>query len=119
MLNGGARLVDGSIEAPKALVLCSLFVLRSQAPPTRAKFGGTASVLFGRLRAPALVVGLAGLLPIRRRPDHHVDLGLLVALDRGLPGAAVLLAPDQRQLGARLRVLLVDEAEREHLALVE
>src|SRR5262245_64087883 len=69
-------------------------------------------------RAPALVIGLARLLAVGRRADHHADLRLLVALDRGLLGAAVLLAPHQGQLGAGLGVLLLDEAEGQHLALV-
>src|SRR5262245_8477162 len=92
MLNGGRKLVGGGLMPP--------------------------SISLRGLRAPALVVGFAGLLAIGRRPNHDADLGLLVALDGGFPGAAVLLAPHQRQLGARLRVLLLDETEREHLALV-
>jgi hypothetical protein len=42
-----------------------------------------------------------------------------VALDGGLLGAAVLLAPNKSQLGAGLGIGLLDEAERQHFALVE
>src|ERR1044072_5376785 len=89
--------------------ICSYYVKLYATPRT---------TLLRRLGAPALMIGLARLRPVRRRPDHHVDLGLLVALAGVLFVAVVLLSPDQRQLGAGLGVLLLDEAEREHLALV-
>src|SRR5262245_18025113 len=68
--------------------------------------------------APALVIGLARLLAVGCRPDGDAQLRLLVTLDRRLPGAAALLAPHQRELRAGLGVLLLDEAQRQHLALV-
>src|SRR5262245_16562240 len=65
----------------------------------RASFASASAAGRG---APALMIGLARLLTVGRRADDHLDLGLLVALDRGLLGAAILLAPDQSELGAGL-----------------
>ena len=48
-------------------------------------------------------VALADRSPRRAPGDHRADLGLDVALDGRLARAAVLLAPDQRDLGARAR----------------
>src|SRR5262249_52448588 len=70
-------------------------------------------------RTPTLMVGFARLLAIRGRTDLDAHFQLLVTFNGGLLRAAVFLAPDQRQLGAWLCVLLFDEAERQHLALVE
>src|SRR5690606_9790839 len=56
-----------------------------------------------RLRgAPTLVIGLARLRAVGRRADLDLEFDLLVALDGGLLGAAVLLAPQQRELRAGL-----------------
>src|SRR3954454_9036902 len=97
----------------------SLFLACQAVPDHHRRTPGFPADLFRGLRAPTLVIGLARLLAVWRRPDHHVDLGLLVALDRGLLRTAVFLAPEKRQLGAGLRILLLDEAKREHLAFVE
>src|SRR6516225_6338982 len=68
-------------------------------------------------RAPTLGVRLARDLRVRHRAHDRTHLELLVRLDRNLLRAAVLLAPDQRHLGADLDVR-IDDAEREHRALV-
>ena len=65
------------------------------------------------------MIGFTRLLAVGRRADRHVHIELLVALDRRFLSAAVFLAPDQREIGARFGVLLLDKAEREHLAFVE
>src|SRR6185295_13569202 len=63
----------------------------------------------GRARGLAIGCGL----------HRGADLHLLVAFDRGLRRAAAVLAPDDADLGAGLRVLHVQAGEREHRALVE
>src|SRR5262249_34764301 len=55
---------------------------------------------------------------VRHRADDRAHLRLHVRLDGRLRRAAALLAPDERDLGARLRVLRIDDREREHLPLV-
>src|SRR6478609_9407152 len=74
-------------------------------------------MLDGRLAAPALVVSGLRLLGVGCRADDGADLGLLVALHRGLLAAAVLLAPYQLHFRAE-RNVGIDDAEREHRALV-
>src|SRR5690606_21297493 len=61
-------------------------------------------------RAPALMISLARLRAVGRRADFDLELDLLVALDGRLLGAAVLLAPDEGELRAGLRILFLDEA---------
>src|ERR1700728_5012419 len=48
----------------------------------------------------------------RRGADGGAYLGLDVALDGGLGGAAALFAPDQGHLGAVLDLVLVDDGQR-------
>ena len=57
-------------------------------------------------------------LDVRYGADDRAQLRLDVGLDGRLRGAAVLLAPDESHLAAGLRVLRVDDGEREHLPLV-
>ena len=57
----------------------------------------------GRIRLPHR-------LDVGHRADDSADLRLHVRLDGRLRGAAVLLAPDERHLGAGLGVLRVDDA---------
>ena len=67
----------------------------------------------GRAGAPALVVGLArGASRTGVAETLHAHLELLVALDGGLLGAAVLLAPHQRQHVADIDIR-VDDAQRQ------
>src|SRR5947207_13700834 len=73
--------------------------------------------LDGGLAAPALVVGGLRLLGVGRRADDSADLRLPVPLDRGLLRAATFFAPEDLHLGAE-RDVRVDDAEREHRALV-
>src|SRR4029450_6776528 len=47
--------------------------------------------------------------PVGGRDNLAAQFRLLVALDGRLPGAAAFFAPDQRQLGASLGVLLLHE----------
>src|SRR5262245_43123171 len=67
-------------------------------PSYYARACARAALLRGAGRTPAVLVGLAHNLGIRRRSDRHLDLKLLVALDRGLLGAAAFLAPDEGKL---------------------
>src|SRR5262245_8711751 len=69
--------------------------------------------------APTLMIGLPRLPAVGRRPDCHAHFQLVVTLDRRFPRAASFLAPGKRELGTPLGVLLLDEAERQHLAFVE
>src|SRR5690606_21957663 len=85
-------------------------------PPFRALRDGPASGLLLR-RTPAFRVGLADDLRVRDRAHGGADLDLLVRLDRDFLRAAVLLAPDERDLAA-LGNVRVDDAERQHRALV-
>src|SRR5687768_9361580 len=68
-------------------------------------------------RAPALMVRLTSVARIWHGRDFDADLALLVALDRGLPGPAVLLAPDQGEHIAFVDVR-VDDAQRQAAAFV-
>src|SRR5690606_3208623 len=67
--------------------------------------------------APAALVLLANDLRVRHRAHDRADCDLLVALDGRLPRAAVLLAPEERDLVADLDVR-IHRAERQHRALV-
>src|ERR671914_364089 len=71
----------------------------------------------GLPRAPACGVVFARIPGVGSRRDRHADLGLPVALDGGLCGAAAFLAPDQRELIADLDVR-IDNPQREHAVLV-
>src|ERR1700733_15684325 len=73
--------------------------------------------LSGLLEAPAAAVAFPHFARIRHRRDSDPDLGLLVAFDGCLLGAAVFLAPNQRQYVALLDVG-IDHAERQHPARV-
>ena len=84
-------------------------VERARAWPSRS---------LGLAGAPTLVVSLARLLRIGHRGHLHTDLELLVAFDRALASAAILLAPEERELFADLDVG-IDNSQRERRALVE
>src|SRR5687767_682297 len=55
----------------------------------------------------------------RRRLHGGANLHLFMTLHRGLRRPAVLLAPHQRYLRPGFTVLVVDDCQREHRALVE
>ena len=69
--------------------------------------------------APAArCVGRAYRFDVGDRTDDSADLDLHVGLDGRLRSASVFLSPDERHVGAGLRVLGVQDREGQHLALV-
>src|SRR5690606_33194153 len=68
-------------------------------------------------RTPSTVVLGASGLRIRNRTDDRAHCDLLMGLDRGLPGSAVRLAPDDTNLGTD-RNVAIDGGERQTALLI-
>src|SRR5687767_8138444 len=123
-MNASSSRLNASRSAGEHSALHILFSRRPRRDRRRSKMlvSGISCIApsGGRLRAPALAVGvdLARGLGVGHRADDGADLHLLVALDGWLAGPAVLLAPDQGDFAARLRELGLEHGDGEHFSFV-